>query len=165
MENELYNILGTRQRVVLCHTKRSKDADYSTVTYMEAIDERQEITIDKSKIYYGEVVFKTKKERGIPEHTVYAKNIIFYGDIDLTSEEDLNCLEDFNLMNKWDPFEMNNAMPSDFNYKTGLCSTRKIFSCDDPIKWFKYNYCKLGKPEKVICYKVKYDRRGKPCAR
>lgn len=165
MENELYNILGTRQRVILCHTKRNKDADYNTVTYMEAIDEKQEIAIDKSKLYYGEVIFKTNKEKDIDEHIVYAKNIIFYGDINLDSEEDLDCIFDFNLMTPWDAFEMNNVMPSNFNYDTGLCSNKTTFSCNDRIKWFKYNYCKLGKPEKVICYKVKYDRRGKPCAR
>lgn len=87
-------------------------------------------------------------------------DIYFYGDIDLDNINDLNNIRKYNLVNN------NNLgmLYTNFDYDKG-CFTLvpqlimgnienvvKWGSCDDPVTWFKYNYCLLGKPDKIVVY-------------
>ena len=51
-----------------------------------------------------------------------------------------------------------NQMRSGFNYESGIVNSVdgefRWHPAVDPIKWFKYNHCLLGKPKRVIVYKT-----------
>jgi len=139
------NLLGIRPNgVVLYHTEIIKRRSY---VVMEAITEQQENRIDKSKIYYGDIVYKRKD--GV---IVQGRDIYLYGEVDFNNPEDISNIERFNLIN-----EDNNFIFSNFNYDKGTYTTidgkPKRFITYDPLLWFKYNYCLLGKPARVIVYK------------
>lgn len=139
-------MLGIEKKgTVLCHFDIGVQR---TVVIMEPITEKQEERIDKSKLYYGSIRFEKNKEIIIP-----AKDIYLYGDVDLNSEEDINYIKKFNLIS-----DNGDWMYSNFDYDRGNFKTieriHKGYTNFDPIKNFKLAHCIIGKPKKVIVYKM-----------
>ena len=138
------DIMGIRSKVILNRYKN----DYLV---MEAITEEQEKEIDLrgelDEIYY--ITDNNVK--------VNSRNIFLYGEIDLNNIADINLLKTSDIITQ----EINNAanIPSNFNYEEGTvyANEEKIFKFHDTwdkIKWFKFNHCLLGKPNRIIIYRI-----------
>ena len=139
------NLLGIRKRAILLHSKTPHGIE---LTVMEPITEKQENRIDKSSDYYGELRFESK--HGI----IGQRNIYLYGEIDFNSKNDLDVIKRFKLV---DPDLMSFKYTA-FDYEKGTALVQnkitKISPSIDPVEWFKYNYCLIGKPERIIVYKI-----------
>lgn len=140
----MINIMGIRSKVILNRYAHN-------YLIMEAITEEQEAEID-ARADIDEMYFITENNIKIP-----ARDIFLYGEIDINNKQDLN------LINKADiiTLEINNAanIPSNFEYETGMVysDNENIYRCHDTwdkIKWFKFNHCLLGKPNRVIIYRI-----------
>mgnify|MGYP006982386358 CR=1 FL=1 len=143
---KIINLLGIRQRIVLCHSKSIKGK--SVPIYMEAISEEEERRIDNSKWYYDSI--RWKRSDG---SVVNAKDIYLYGEVDINKEEDINYIMKYHLIDDDD----NNWMPSNFDYDaanfTTINNKRKEFTTWDAFEWFLYNHVLIGKPKRIIIYK------------
>jgi len=142
----MYNVTNIYpNKTCLCHFKSVGKTN--SFVYIEAITEEQENKIDKSHLYYGETCFI--KDNNV---AIKAKNIYFYGTIDFT-EEECDFIEKLNLIN-----DDHNVIYSTFNFDTSTINTEnqilKRYDTWDALLWFMYNYCLIGKPERVIVYKV-----------
>lgn len=140
------SLLGIRQQAILCRIKALKGYEY---VIMESITEEQETIIDKAYKYYGEHRYVTK------ENTVITgKNIFLYGEVNLNNEDDIDIIEKFPIVSE----DMDNFMYSNFDYEKGTYTTidglsKGHFTCNR-LKWFMYNYCLIGKPDRIIIYKI-----------
>lgn len=138
------NIMGIRSSVILNKYK----ADW---LIMEEITEEQEKEIDiRGDI--DEIYYITKSNVKVP-----AKDIFLYGEIDLENHSDLELLRKADIITQ----EVNNAanIPSDFDYETGIVysDNNDVFKTHDTwnkLDWFKFNHCLLGKPKRVIIYRI-----------
>ena len=138
------NIMGIRSSVILNKYK----ADW---LIMEEITEEQEEEIDvRGDI--DEIYYITKNNVKIS-----AKDIFLYGEINLDNHVDLELLRKADIITQ----EVNNAanIPSNFDYETGdvYSDNNDIFRVHDTwnkLDWFKFNHCLLGKPSKVIIYRI-----------
>ena len=142
---EEINLLGIRKRAILL---RSKTAYGPELTIIEPLTEAQENRIDKSKDYFGAIQFESK------HGTVSQRDIYVYGKLDLSSKEDLDIIKRLNLVDE----DFESFKYSDFNYNKGTAIARngvyKIAPTFNAIEWFKYNHCLIGKPERIIVYKL-----------
>lgn len=113
---------------------------------MKPITEEEENRIDKSKIYYGSIRYDNNGE------IIKAEDIYLYGTVDFNSNEDLDFIERFNLVD-----ERGNHIYSTFDYNKGCFTTingiPKMYETWDAINWFKYCHCLIGKPERIIVFK------------
>jgi len=136
--------MGIRSSVILNKYK----ADW---LIMEEITEEQEKEIDiRGDI--DEIYYITKSNVKIP-----AKDIFLYGEIDLNNHSDLELIRKADIITQ----EVNNAanIPSDFDYETGIVysDNNDIFRTHDTwnkLDWFKFNHCLLGKPKRLIIYRI-----------
>lgn len=122
---------------------------------MEAITKEQEDEIDASKKTFGHLRYYAK----INKHTklVEGKDIFLYGTVNLESKDDIKLLKKSPIANE-DPWNLPRIM-SNFNYNTGwaYADERGVFlyhDTYDKINWFKFNHLLLGKPTRVIIYKI-----------
>lgn len=130
--------------MILC---RIKDIGGDRIVYIEAITKEEEEKIDiainnKNKIYLHN-----------NEHRLDAKSIYLYGEIDLDNDDDLDLIDKYNLVN-----EDGNYIPCSFDYDNAETHTNedgvvKQYPTTDPILWFKYCHCVIGKPKRIIVYK------------
>lgn len=147
------NLLGIRKRAILLHSKTPHGVE---LTIMEPITEEQEIRIDKSSDYFGELQYESK------HGTIHQRDIYLYGNIDFNSKDDLSVIKRFNLV---DP-DLNSFKYTTFNYDKGTAIVNsegitKLSPSIDCVEWFKYNYCLIGKPKRIIVYKLlKYMLNG-----
>ena len=145
MQEKEINLLGIRKRAILLHSKTPHGIE---LTIMEPITEKQEIRIDKSSDYFGGMQFES--EHG----TIRQKDIYVYGVIDFDSKSDLDIIKRFNLIDQ----DLQSFMYTPFNYQKGVTfltdGVLKFTPSIDPINWFKYNYCLIGKPKRIIVYKL-----------
>lgn len=138
------NIMGIRSSVILNKYR----ADW---LIMEEITEEQEKEIDiRGDI--DEIYYITKSNIKIP-----AKDIFLYGEIDLESHSDLELIRKADIVTQ----EVNNAavIPSNFDYESGFVYTDKegqykVYNTWNKVNWFKYNHCLIGKPKRVIIYRI-----------
>ena len=137
-------IMGIRSSVVLNKFK----SDYLV---MEPLTEEQENQIDISGEVEDEMYFIKDG------HRISAKDIFLYGQIDINNQDDLLLLKEYPIITP----EINGAanIPSNYDYETGYVYSDKddIFKCHDTwdkINWFKFNHLLLGKPERVIIYRI-----------
>lgn len=148
MVDKSYNVLGMSLRTTLCHTSVGKDKYY---VYMEPITEEQEKDIDESAEYFKEYRFCRE------EFDVQGKDIYMFGLLDINNEEDLNLIISNNLINGND----GSWIISDFDYDTGAIRTRDgimwKYPTYDPILYFKYCHLLIGKPERIIIYRKKFE--------
>lgn len=120
--------------------------DKGVPIYIRGITHEQEIKIDKSKIYYGEIRFVDENNN----HIRY-KDIYMYGEVNVDSDGDLALIERYNFIPKEGGW-----MYSNFDYEEGNYITTKLrhlqFPTYNAIDWFLYNHCLIGKPKRIIVY-------------
>lgn len=114
--------------------------------YIRALSEEEEMQIDKDKSNKDTVRFT------IDNHTVTNKNIYMYGEINVDDDDDLDIIENCGLID----FD-GNLIPTTFNYEKGTVHTDQngrilTYPTTDPILWFKYCHCVIGKPKRIIIY-------------
>lgn len=135
------NLLGIRKRAILCRIKAISVVD---LVVMQPITKEDEEYIDENE----EIV--------INNNTVIKHNIYCYGEINLSSVDDVEYIKKFNLIDS----EEGGIIHSNFNYEEGCAEIEKVaktYPTFNPIDWFKYNYCLIGKPERIIIYKCKKE--------
>jgi len=93
------------------------------------------------------------------------KHIYFYGDVDPTKQEDIDIIKNYNFVHK----DHRSILYSNFDYEAGNFALVPQYNgniidyivkeapCSDPVAWFNYNHCLLGKPKKVAVYSDCYD--------
>ena len=145
MRERIGNLMGIRKKVMLF---RSNERFNQYMVFMEAITEEQEQEIDDSADENNNLYF-------VKDNKIIAKGkeIILYGKVDLESPSDLYHIKKFNLINEdhsWIHSDLD-WETGDFHIINGISSQHPTYN---PIKWFMYNHLLLGKPERVIVYKV-----------
>lgn len=142
-------LLNTKKKVLL---SRSEKGDYGI--FMEEISKEIEEKIDKQNDIRGDFQYKTSDGFIINNSSTY-----LYGEINLNNKKDINYLKRFDkaLLN---PYDYHNWYYTSFDYETGNITYDEerhawfgINFIADVIKWFKYQYCILGKPKRVIIFK------------
>lgn len=138
------NIMGIRSSVILNKFE-------SNYLVMEAITEEQENAIDVSAEMGDEMYFMKGK------HRIPARDIFLYGSININNKEDLMLLKDYDIITP----NVNQAanIPSNLDYETGYIYSNnedvfKFHDTWDKIEWFKFNHVLLGKPDRVIIYRI-----------
>lgn len=143
---KIVNLLGIRQEVTLCHFESTYSAKNPIV--MIPITEEEELKIDKSSKIYGNIRFIDKNN-----NIIGAKHIHLYGEVDLDNEDDVNHILEKDLI---DEGLNQNWIHSNFDYNKGVAvfsdGRVKGYCTRDPLLWFKYNHCLLGKPKRIIIY-------------
>ena len=147
----MINIMGIRSKVILNKTNNN-------YLVMEPLTKEQEENIDNSADKEGCVRFILDEKYIIP-----SRDIFLYGEINLNNQDDLELIENSNILTE----EVNNAsiLPSNIDYKTGVITSDendvfKWYHTWNKLNWFKYNHLLLGKPERIIIYRV--DKRYVP---
>lgn len=132
------NLLGIRKQAILCHFEKVCD-----LAVMKEITETDEKNIDKGLRFNTGTQF------------IERDKIILYGEIDFNNKNDVKLIKNKNLMF---PEIVSNIVYSTFDYKSGIAtSINNVYKMTievDPVKWFMYNYCLIGKPKRVIVYKT-----------
>lgn len=132
------NLLGIREQTILCHFEKICD-----LAVMKEITETDEKNIDKRLRFNTGTQF------------IERDKIILYGEIDFNNKNDVKLIKNKNLMF---PETVSNIVYSTFDYKSGIAtSINNVYKMTieiDPVKWFMYNYCLIGKPKRVIVYKT-----------
>lgn len=138
MDKKTINLLGIRKRVVLSHFKDK----VQMAIVMEEISEEDETAIDEHKIFETSV-----------KQIVSKDSVVSYGELDFSKEQEINYIAD-----KIDIGD-NSYIYSNFDYDEGVAyanDENKImqYPTSDAKLWLKFNHCLLGKPKRVIIYKV-----------
>jgi hypothetical protein len=132
------NLLRIRKQTILCHFEKICD-----LAVMKEITETDEKNIDKGLRFNTGTQF------------IERDKIILYGEIDFNNKNDVKLIKNKNLMF---PEIVSNIVYSTFDYKSGIATpinnVYKMTIEVDPVKWFMYNYCLIGKPKRVIVYKT-----------
>lgn len=139
---KVVNLLGIRKKAILCRIKTMGNFVY---TVIRPITEEEEKVLDSDE----KIV--------IDGNTITKDNIYCYGEFDVTNEEDIKYIKKFNIIN----LDEVNSVHSDFDFDTGKVkiegTVAKTYSCYDVVKWFKYNYVLIGKPNRILIYKCKKE--------
>lgn len=146
MNEKVISVLGTQQRIVLCH---SNTCGKNIYTVMEALSKKDEDNIEELIAHRRHIYFKNVFGEIIDENA-----ILSYGEININKESDINHIKDLRLINE----NYGNWVPSTFNYNTATVKAEngivKEYTTFNPILNFKYCHCRLGKPKRVIIYNV-----------
>ena len=144
------NIMNIRSKVIL-------NRFANNVLIMEALSEKDERIIDT--LMDAENGYFTV----LDNIRISTKDIFLYGGINLNNPIDIKLLQKSDIITQ----EINQAsnIPSNFNYENGFVYADKdnIYRCHDTwnkIDWFKFNHLLIGKPSRIIIYKV--DKRYVP---
>ena len=146
MKENVINLIGIRKRMVLSRIElpRSKK---KILIIMSPITEQEEKDIDKAEKLTGAIYYK-KADGKIVE----AKNIYLYGEVDFTNKDDIALIKKFNLIDEEGAF-----IKTNFDFTNGNFTTVDKKSMDsityNSLLWFKYCYCLIGKPTRIIVYK------------
>lgn len=136
------NILGIKKRVILARF------DFNSIV-MEAIDENAEKSLDKQSE-------KDNINYFFNNFCLKSKDIVLYGEINLDDKKDIKYLEKYkNIL--CNPDAITNWIKSNFNYEKGTITSNnegiyKGYQTWQFLKWFKYNYCLIGKPKRILIY-------------
>lgn len=144
------NIMNIRSKVIL-----NKFAN--NVLIMEALSEKDERIIDTLMDVENGYFTVLNNIR------ISTKDIFLYGEININNPNDIKLLRKSDIITQ----EVNQAanIPSNFDYDKGFVYSDKdgIYRCHDTwdkIDWFKFNHLLIGKPSRIIIYKV--DKRYVP---
>ena len=135
------NLLGIRKKVILCHTKSLAGVTY---TVMRPITEEDEQNLDKWECI------------NVDGKRIDKKVIFCYGEINLSSNDDVEYIKKFSLLDT----DNGGTIHSNFNYQEGYALIEviaKTIPTFDIIDLFKYNHCLIGKPTRIIIYKCKKE--------
>lgn len=146
MSEKTYNLLGKkRKRVLMCHLKSNS---ITSDCIMEVLSDKEEKTMDSLSETVGEARITRKGK------TIRGKDIVLYGSVNLKSEKDVKAILDAHVIGEYGSW-----LYSNFDYEKGCYTTkdngisRQYYTCD-VLKYFKFCHCLLGKPKKIIIYKV-----------
>lgn len=126
---------------------------------MEVINKETEEKLDKQIKISESFIYVNLHGNKIPSSSVY-----LYGEVDLNKKEDIKYLTKYKraILN---PYNTGNWYYSEFDYETGTVKyneSRNAFIgtnfIADFIKWFKFKYCIIGKPQRIIIYKYPIPR-------
>lgn len=139
---KVVKLLGIREKVILSRTKNLGNYIY---VIMKPITKEDEKILDN------------EEELNINGDIVTKDDIYCYGEFDVTNPEDINYIKKFNIIN----LDNNNQVHSNFDFELGEViiegTIAKMHDCYDVVKWFKYNYLLIGKPNRIIIYKCKQE--------
>ena len=139
---KVVNLFGIREKAILSRTKNLGNYIY---VIMKPITKEDEKTLDN------------EEELNINGNIVTKDDVYCYGEFDVTNPEDINYVKKFNIIN----LDNNNQVHSNFDFESGEViiegNIAKMYDCYDVIKWFKYNYLLIGKPNRIIIYKCKQE--------
>ena len=142
------NIMGIRSSVIL-------NRYLTNYLMLEELSEEDERFIDETAETSDEMYFL--KKIGNNTFKIPARDIFLYGEIDVNNKSDLQLLQKTDIITQ----EVNQAayIPSDFDYETGNVFADKdgIYKTHDTwnkIDWFKFNHCLIGKPKRIIIYRI-----------
>ena len=139
---KVMNLFGIREKAILSRTKNLGNYIY---VVMKSITKEDEKTLDN------------EEEININGNIITKDDIYCYGEFDVTNPEDINYVKKFNIIN----LDNNNQVHSNFDFETGEViiegNIAKMYDCYDVVKWFKYNYLLIGKPNRIIIYKCKQE--------
>ena len=153
MKEKVVNLLGIRKKMTLC---RIDDIKTKIVTViMEPITAEQEVHLDKTAEKEGSLKFYHPDG-----FVIEAKHIYLYGEVDFNNPDDIKNIERFNLINNDD----GNFIHSNFDYDKGVAYSTdlkfKEYPTWNPVLWFQYCHCIIGKPERIIVYKRVINKYG-----
>lgn len=139
------NALGGLTRAMMCRFKGVREV----IVFMQALSNEKEEFINKN----GHILLTMKDNSKVK---ITLEDIYMYGNVDLEKEETINLIRNCKLVSTSNDEE--SWLPSEFDYETGTIGLTdgvpKGCPTENSVKWFKYNYCRIGKPEKVICYRI-----------
>ncbi len=139
---KVMNLFGIREKAILSRTKNLGNYIY---VVMKSITKEDEKTLDN------------EEELNINGNIITKDDIYCYGEFNVTNSEDINYVKKFNIIN----LDNNNQVHSNFDFETGEViiegNIAKMYDCYDVVKWFKYNYLLIGKPNRIIIYKCKQE--------
>lgn len=142
------NLMGIRSSVILNRYN-------ANVLIMEALSEQEEFLIDQTEKLEEEMYFM--KQVGKNQVRIPARDIFLYGEININNQDDLDLLRNSDIITQ----DVNQAanIPSDFDYESGFAfsNDRNVFKTHDTwdkIDWFKFNHCLIGKPSRIIIYRI-----------
>lgn len=142
MIEKTYNLLGLRKTVLLFHFKRNEKTVSETI--MRELTEDEEKQCEDKTLSHIHVNDKISIDK---------RHIVLYGSVDLNNEDDIEQIKQFCYI----PEDYDAYIHSNFNYTEGNFTTidgiAKSSITFDPVLWFKYNYCLIGKPKKILIYK------------
>ena len=145
MEKKIIDLNGIFKRMILCRTEFPKSKRKAFVI-IKPITEEEENEIDKSERITGSVSYKNGSR------TINGNDIYMYGKVDLNDESDVELINKFNLID-----EEGGHVYSHFDFDKGVAETVNgrlhYYTTFNPLLWFKYCYCLIGKPERIIVYK------------
>lgn len=129
------NLLGIRQKAILYRTKNVGEETFSVI---RPLTEQQEKELDEFEC----TVINNKE--------ITRKSIYIYGKVNLDSKDDIAAIKKLNLV-----VENGGSIHSNFDYDKGIAlfeDNVKFRLCFNAVDWFKYNYCLIGKPERIVIY-------------
>lgn len=142
-----YNLLGLRKSTTL-FLFRYANGKISKIVTLRPLSENEEKQCEDDNTPYIEL------DNGVH---IKKNRVILYGDIDITNKNDLNSIAYYCYI----PEDYDARLHAYFNYDKGSFTTKDGVAKDtityDPILWFKYNHCLIGKPKKVLIYKTYYE--------
>lgn len=143
-----YNILNTKKKTILCRIGTKHDPG---VIVMQQITPKEEEEIDNS---VNENVYKRSRFYLNPELFVEGKEILAYGEINLKNEDDINLIRNLPILDD-KVMDCGNIIPTTFDYNAGTIDGINPWSHTwDNLLWFKYHHCMIGKPERIIIYRI-----------
>lgn len=131
------NFFGIRKKAILSRIK-SINADDCVV--MRSITKEQEEELDNTE------------STTINGNKITRKSIYIYGEIDINNKSDIDTINNLRLLNEGDS---GNTIPSNFDYDKGIVEYNddiKYYLTWNPLKWFKYIHCLIGKPKRIVVY-------------
>ena len=141
--------MGIRSSVVL----NKFDHNYLV---MEQLSEEDEHYIDATDSTEGGMHF-IKKVNSKTHIRIPSRDIFLYGEIDINNHSDLELIKNSDIITN----EVNMAtnIPSNFDYESGdvFSDSNNIIKTHDTwnrIDWFKFNHCLIGKPNRIIIYRI-----------
>ena len=110
------------------------------VVMLRGITKKEEEEFDENEVFIddkGNYINKSK--------------VFFYGEINTKEETDRDIINrkglvDDSLQHSW--------IPANFNYTFGTGEVNSWFPTADPVKWFQFCHCRIGKPKRVIAYRI-----------
>lgn len=155
------SIMGIRSSVIL-------NKFLNNVLVMEELSEQDEADIDRTADLTEGMYFIKKIKNDYVR--IPSRDIFLYGEIDVNNKADLNLIKKADIITQ----EINMAanIPSNFDYETGIVRSNKegVFKSHDTwnkIDWFKFNHCLIGKPKRIIIYRIhkSYVKRNRSTIR
>lgn len=142
MIEKVYNLLGLRKTTILFLSRIGDKI--SSETIMRELTPELEEQCEDDNLSYVHLNDKV---------SINKNNIIVFGELDLNDPNDIESIKEYCYI----PEDYDAHILSNFNYKDGTYTTidgiAKSYITYNPVLWFKYNHCLIGKPKKILIYK------------